>query len=211
MTSLSGLNVRLKQVDKQLTIVESRKQDREKQLQSIIKEVQTLAEDIYLLDRVDQALLAISTKVLGKTLGTTDALVSAGLKLVFDDMNLKFSTKLDKLRGKTAVKFEVDHDGKQFPLLESYGGGVLAIVGVLLRVTTIMALGCRRFLILDETLAHLSEQYIGNASKLLNKICEDLGFTVIMVTHASEFATYANVHYVVGTKGGQTIMTKQTK
>jgi len=95
------------------------------------------------------------------------------------------------------VRFILLQDGQEAPITDSYGGGVIVVAGVLLRVVTIMALKARRFLVLDETLAHVSKQYVPNVSKLLNKLCLELGFNILMVTHTEEFSDYAQTHFRV--------------
>lgn len=159
------------------------------------QELTKLYNSADILEKVDQALLQISTKVLKQSTETIDKLVTVGLKSVFNDQVLEFSSTTEKSRGKTAVKFRLTEGGKTFPLTDSFGGGVLAVTGVLLRATTIMVLNLKKVMILDETLANVSEGYIENASKLLKGLCSELGFTILMVTHQAEFASHADRHY----------------
>ncbi len=108
---------------------------------------------------------------------------------------LSFQTKVEKQRGKTTVSFELFENGKTAPIMESFGGGVLAFVSLLLQVVVVMALDHKRVLFLDESLAHLSSQYHENASKLLRKLCAELDFKILMVSHQSAFAEHADRHY----------------
>ena len=156
------------------------------------------------LERVEEVLQQISAKVLGQSVDTIDKLVTTGLKVVFDDQNLTFSTQIKKYRGKTSVTFHLAQDGNEAPLLTAYGGGVLALVGILLRVTTIIILGQRRFLVIDESLSHVHAQYIENTSRLLKKLGSELGFDILMVTHQPQFTTYAERHYEARQEGGTT-------
>ena len=177
-------------------------------LTALDNEVKELSENIELLTKVERTLLHISTKVLGQSTKNIDKLVTVGLRLVFNDQNLEFTTNTEKYRGKTAIKFQLLENGRSAPLMDAYGGGVLVIVGVLLRTFTTMSLGMRRILFLDETLAHLSEQYIDNASRLLKKLCDELDFTIVMVTHQPEFAAHATIAYKASARGGETVFTK---
>lgn len=171
------------------------KQDRVRQLDALRSETTKLALEADVLEKTEQVLLHISTKVLGQSTKNIDKLVSAGLKLVFDDQSLEFRTIMDKSRGKTSLKFELLEGGRSSPIMTSYGGGVLAVAGVLLRVVTITALGLKRVLLLDESLSHLADAYIPNASKLLKKLCKELDFTIVVVTHLPAFAEHADAHY----------------
>lgn len=203
-----NLQERLKAIDVKVTMLEARREERARALVDLEKELTDLDEEANVLTLTEQTLLHISTKILGQSTGTIDKLVTAGLKIVFDDQNLEFRTLTDKARGKTAIKFQILHDGRTVPLIEGYGGGVLCIVGVLLRVVTIMALGMRRVLFLDETLSHLAVDYVDHASKLLKKICAELDFVVVMVSHQPEFASHADRHYTARRVGGATIIEK---
>lgn len=158
------------------------------------KELETLAVEVDLTGKTEELLQSISSKVMGRSVKTIDDLVTSGLRLVFDDLNLTFKAEVEKFRGKTAVKFNLAENGREAPLTTSYGGGPLALIGVLLRIATILILDKRRILILDETLAHLSRQYVPRASSLLRNICDELDFTILMVSHEPEFARHADRH-----------------
>jgi len=186
---------RLNNLDRDLASSERLLQEREKDLQDLESEVEALHNEAELLDKVEKVLQAVSSHVLGQSTDTIDKLVTSGLKVVFFDQKLEFKTVVDKFRGKTSIRFELYENGKTAPLMESFGGGVVVLIGVLLRVVTIIVLGQRRILLLDESLSHLSEQYHETASTLLKKLCKELGFTIVMVTHQASFATHADLHY----------------
>jgi len=149
-----------------------------------------------LLDREEEGVRMVFQK-----LGT------AGLEATFSDLELKLEVHSEVRSNKVTTSFVLTDDGEPAPLTGGYGGGVLALLGVLLRVATIMAMDLKRILILDETLAHLSLDYIPSASKLLRGLCEDLGFTILMVTHQAEFAGAATRHYEArSTSKGTTVV-----
>lgn len=176
--------------------------EKEKELKSVSDRVSELEIEVLLLGKVDQVITQLSGKVMGESTKIVDRLVTSGLRVVFDDMKFEFKTKVEKIRNRTGVKFELYDDGRTYKLTDSFGGGVLAVVGVLLRVVTIILLKQRRVLLLDETLAHVSEKYQANTSNLLKKLCGELGFTILLVSHQEEFATKADTHYrLVGAKG----------
>lgn len=200
---------RIRELDNRVAALEAKKAERAQILKDLERETKLLTEESDLLTKTEQTLLHISTRLLGQSTKTIDKLVSAGLRLVFDDQNLEFRTLTDKSRGKTAIKFQLLDDGRATPIMDSYGGGVLVTAGVLLRVVTITTLGMKRVLFLDETLSHLSENYVDNASRLLRKLCDELDFDIIMVTHQPEFAAHANVRYKADRKAGTTVLTKE--
>jgi len=203
---------RLHQADMRLAQAQALREAKQARLTDLEAEIANLLTEQDLLIKVDQVLLAVSSKVLGQSTGTIDKLVTAGLRIVFEDQKLEFKTEIEKYRGKTAVKFSLFENGQTAPLLDSYGGGVLVVASVLLRVVTIMVLGLRRLLLLDESLSHLSDQYIPNCSGLLRKLCVDLGFDVVLITHQAEFAIHADRHYrAVREEGAPTFRLMKTE
>lgn len=196
---------RVMELDKKLAASAAMLAERKRAVEVFESEIRVLTQDVDLLTKTTQVLLMVSAKVLGQSVETIDKLVTSGLRLTFDDQDLQFRTKIEKQRGKTALKFELFQDGRAVPLLQSYGGGVLVTAGVLMRVVTIIVLGLKRVLILDESLSHLSVRYVPNLAKLLRKIASELGFTVLLITHEPEFAAEADRHYVLESKEGSTL------
>jgi DNA repair exonuclease SbcCD ATPase subunit len=189
------LEKRLTTIDRLIVAKEALLQERKDQLSRLETKVQSLHTEKILLEKVDETLLAVSSKVLGQSITTIDKLVTAGLKAVFRDQNLEFHTKVDKSRGKTSVEFLLSDDGRIKPLMDSYGGGPLVVAGVLLRIATIMILNLRRVLVLDESLSHVSPEYVGPTSALLRRLAKELDFSILMITQQPEFAQHADRHY----------------
>lgn len=208
--SVLDIEQKIQGFEQQTVALEAKRSEREQEVQRLEKELEVLTEDVELLDKVEKTLQAVSSKVLGASTKTIDRLVSTGLKSIFYDQNLEFKTCIDKYRGKTSIKFELFEDGHTHSLMDSFGGGVLTVIGVLLRVTTIIVLGKRKILFLDESLNHLSEQYVPAASELLKKICAQLDFIVVMVTHEPLFAQHADKHYEAKKLNGATVFEEQT-
>jgi DNA repair ATPase RecN len=185
---------RLQELERRTSTLEQRREERARTLAELEAELATLNEEAETLDKTERLLQAVSARLLGQSTETVDKLVTAGLRLVFYDLDLTFKTTVDKFRGKTSVRFELFEGGRTAPLTESYGGGVLCVIGVLLRATTIILLKKRRILFLDESLSHLSEQYHEKASELLRKLCDQLHFNILLTTHADSLAEHAHQH-----------------
>jgi len=194
---------RLGELEKKLLVQETMRSVKQETVDRLKLETEELAKEEDVLQGVEKALLRISTQVIARSTQRVDKLVTLGLRAVFHDQDLSFRVEVRRYRGKTGAKLTLRENGKLAPLDDSYGGGVLAVIGVLLRVALVDAFKLRRVLLLDETLTHLSIQYHERASALLRKLCSDLNFQVLMVTHASAFARYADRHYLAkkGSKG----------
>lgn len=189
------LQTRLADLDRRMTGLQALRDERARQLKAIESQVRHLITETELTEQVESVLIQVSQKVLAESTESIDQLLTTGIRLVFDDQNLTFKTSVDRYRGKTAICFHLLENGQEAPIMEGYGGGVIAIVGVLLRVITIVTLKLRRVLFLDETLSHLADVYVPNASKLLKKIATELDFTILMVTHNQLFADQATAHF----------------
>lgn len=73
--------------------------------------------------------------------------------------------------------------------LDTSGGGVLDIVSLALRAVLleVSVPKIEGFLMLDESLKHLSKYYLMNASQFLNELNKRLGRQIIFITHQQEF------------------------
>lgn len=202
--SLERLRDRIGDLDRVLAVEVARLRDRRTEAERLAAEVEDLRSEEALLARVDAVLLQVSGKVLGQSTDKVDRLLEAGLNLVFDDQQVEFHTEIDRMRGKTSARFRLKVGGVEAPPMDAFGGGVLVVAGVLLRVVTIMVLGLERELLLDESLSHLSQQYVPNASRLLKKLSRELGFRILAVTHDPELAAHADRHYEARQRRGAT-------
>lgn len=73
--------------------------------------------------------------------------------------------------------------------MDTSGGGVLDIVSLALRAVLleVSVPKIEGFLMLDESLKHLSKDYLMNASQFLNELNKRLGRQIIFITHQQEF------------------------
>lgn len=188
----------LKRVDDlflELSVADGARISAERALADLEERMATMAQNIHVLGQVDTVLNELSIRLMNQSTSSIDKMVASGLRFVFDDVDLDFRTVVDKFRGKTSVKFILTQNGEEAPIMDSYGGGVIVVAGVLLRIVTIMTLRAKRFLLLDETLAHVSAQYVPRVSELLLKLCNELGFSILLVTHNADFAEFASTHF----------------
>ena len=206
-----NLEQRAREIDAQVARLAGLRQDRKDRLTQIEEEIVKLQKESIILDKTEDVLVQLGKRTVSEGAESLNKLVTLGLKYVFPDQDLQLKTVTEKQRGKTAVRFELHDRGRTFPIDDAFGGGVLAIVGVLLRVSIITSLNLKRILLLDETLGHLADVYVPNASRLLRKLADDLGFTIVMVTHQPDYAQHAHVHLKASRRAGATIITAVDK
>lgn len=129
--------------------------------------------------------------------------VNLGLKRIFNDQIIEF--KIEK-----AIKRNVNT--YQLILLKdniagnknSYGGGILCVVSLILKLLFLEITKSPKFLVLDESLSFLSEKYIENCSAFINILIKEFNLNVILVTHQEKFKEYASHVYEAKNMNNQT-------
>lgn len=124
-----------------------------------------------------------------------EAMLSKGLATIFEDRGYRVEIEVDD-RGKDKVArvwvLEETEEGTRRTLLQSNGFGVQAMASLILRVFFIMHFKCRRILIMDESLTQISTEYLDGLFAFLRTLIDNMGFTVLGVTHDPRFLPYAD-------------------
>jgi len=168
----------------------------------------------------DMEILGESTEVMKKLIGVMSEkgihnlkqLLTYGMKTIFDDEDYGIDVEISE-RGdaKTAefylVKYLGDGTSVKEKLKDSVGGGIISVVSLILRIYFVVQLQLRRVLILDESLSHLSAQYIPGLFDFLRHVINDLGFQVLFVTHDPRFLEYGDRIYRMS--GGKVKLERQ--
>lgn len=168
--------------------LQENKADLEEELSHLRGRIQTLikVEELFkhLLDRyVMQYAESFST------------VVTEGLSTIFYDQDLEFRVVVGQKAGKVWIEFQTIQNGISGSVLDSFGGGVACVESFLLRLLVLLKTGMAKYLILDESFAALSSEYVEDAAKFIRKMCEDLNVTILLVTHNPAFLDYAHRGY----------------
>lgn len=129
-----------------------------------------------------------------------EAIVTRGLETVFGP-GLSFHLVQATRGSATVIDFMVrttfaDGTTLDTPVTDARGGGVAAVIGYLLRVVILLLTqGHRRFLVLDETFAMLSAEYLPAMADFVAQLSKTAGVQTLMVTHQDEFAAHADTAY----------------
>jgi hypothetical protein len=125
-----------------------------------------------------------------------ESLVTFGLQAVFGS-EYEFKLVQTVSRGLVNYDFELVCNGQTTVLKDAHGGGVLCVVGYLLRLIVVLLSGQRRLLVLDETFGMLSREYLPAIVELIREVTDKLGFQHIVVSHSPEFEENADLVYRV--------------
>lgn len=141
---------------------------------------------------------------------TIEELVTRGLQTIFDSTLSFHIVQTIKGRSVTAefmVRTTLGDTFIETPVLDARGGGLAATIGFLLRVVVLLlSSGTKQdnVLILDETFAHVSDEYLPALGEFLRELVDKTGIQIIMVTHQPEFMEYADKSYRFSIKDGNT-------
>lgn len=142
---------------------------------------------------IDQTITRVSEGGIGKI----ESLVSEGLELVFPGEGAGFVVEKKSGAKGTSHRFLVCKGGVQGPPIDTFGGGIVNVVQLLLRVIMIQRFGLRKLLILDESFSNVSQEYLPMVSDLLRTLCEEQGFEILLITHQPILTSSADQVYQV--------------
>jgi DNA repair exonuclease SbcCD ATPase subunit len=197
MLESSDLREKVKQFNTRLEVTRDFKEKTSQQLQEA-------QQDLGDRQNVQTVLRMMAEKLSAESEEVTEKIISLGLRDTFFDEELSLEVDHYISHGKPAIK-PILHDHKRNAKgdpLKSFGGGPASLIGVLLRVLSIVRQpGLARVLILDEPLLQVSEQYKKKAAAILRRICDPvekggLGFDMLVVTHNEVFKRGANHSYI---------------
>lgn len=209
-TDLSALSLKVRQAQRDLDQTLGEKRSLEGLQARTSKEVSDLQAEAIELDRTASFLTSIGEEQQFRAQEAIESLVTEGLQTIFDD-TLSFHI-LQKVNGKAAtvefvVRTSLPGDRVvETAVLDARGGGLAAVVGFLLRLVVLLLRndGSQKLLVLDETFAHVSEDYLPGVGEFLRQLVDKTGVQVIMVTHQQELTEYADKIYRFSVKDGVT-------
>lgn len=147
------------------------------------------------LAQVEELFKFLLDKHVNKYAESFSQVVTEGLQAIFVDQDLEFEIVVSQKNGKVWVDFETLQDGVRGPALRSFGGGVSSVESLLLRLLVLLKTGLAKYLILDESLAALSEHYVEAAGSFIRKMAEELDVNVLLITHNQAFLEHAHTAY----------------
>lgn len=182
-------------------------QARTERVTALQAEVEALKADVALLGLTDAALGALLATVSQENLKQIEGLVTYGLRTVFDDLVLTFRFVQTQTKSGPSLEPMLLQGEVEAPLLDAFGGGPATVVAFLLRLIVAHRLGLYPLLLLDESFAQVSTEYVDNVAKLLKELAAQLGWTFILVTQqrSGSFLEQADCAYtVIEATGGVT-------
>jgi DNA repair exonuclease SbcCD ATPase subunit len=165
-------------------------------------EIQNLVAAQGELDRVTLFFNSLGEEKQNAAQKTIEGIVTQGLQMIFQDEALSFHIR-QSIKAKSAnvdfvIRTTLKNTVVETGVMDARGGGLAAVVGFLLRLTVMLLRDGARsdnLLVLDETFAHVSAEYLEPLGQFIREIVEKTGVQVIMVTHQPELAEHADAVY----------------
>jgi len=135
-----------------------------------------------------------------------EGLVTQGLRAIYEDPLIKFNIEFIEKRNQTEAIFYLTIEGDdariESDIIFTYGGGIVDIISVSLRVIFMQLLKLEGPLILDEPGKNIAHMYISNFGKFLADVSTAFDRQIVIVTHNNALLNYANSIIDVEQKSG---------
>ncbi len=136
-----------------------------------------------------------------------EQLQTEGLQAVFNDQNIRVKSETEIQRGKVSVDMitvQTDADGSEVEGSpnDAFGGSVLTVQSVLMRLIIMTRWGLRPMLILDESLPAFDSNYVINMGRFLSTLCKRLGMDILLVSHDPAMVEAADKAYRISKVDG---------
>jgi len=163
------------------------------------RDVEELTRKLDVLAKVSELFRALMDMLVMSHVRSIEGVVTEGLRSVFDDQTLAFEAEVQQRYNKVAIDFYLRQDHKRVSVrahpLEAFGGGPSSIASLILKVLAMTRLGKWPLLVLDETLAAVSDDYLDQTGVFLKGLANKTGFSILLVTHKPAFLEHADVAY----------------
>lgn len=164
--------------------------------------IKELEDEEELLDLVGNLLRRLIDAEVTDGVRAVEKLQTEGLQEIFHDQNLSVRAEVEESRGKVSVTFFTARERKDGSVVEgvpdqSFGGSVLTMQSVLMRITVIFRRKMRPLLLLDETLAAVANRYVDRAAKFLSTLSKRLDLDILLISHDEALVSAASNAYHV--------------
>lgn len=125
-----------------------------------------------------------------------EQLVTQGLRSIFENstiqFNIDFVTKRNQVEAEFSLSREEDGARIQGDILSTYGGGVVDVISISLRIIIMQLMKVKGPLVLDEPGKMISAQFISAFGKFLTEVSNTFDRQIIMITHNDKLTEFAN-------------------
>lgn len=169
--------------------------------EEIVSNVQAVEAEV-VSNLEQQEIARKAAKVVQDGLATKlSGIVTKALTTVFEDP-IEFVAQFVERRGVSECDLYLRIGEYDYDILNGQGGGIADVCSVCLQMAFIMMSQVNRVLIIDEPARHMSSLSQERFISVLRELCQELNFTIIMVTHAEAFIDGADKIFKIIKRGG---------
>lgn len=207
------MSSRVQELERRVQKLQAKKESVEERIAQVTDELSNLRNNIEDLEKIHGVITQYAQVYQENFLRQIEEVVTKGLQAIFEEpMSFRIEQVVSGKR--LEVKFFLTTgEGAQAletGIMDARGGGVGAVVGFLLRVAILLLVdNGRKLLVLDETFAQLSAEYLPNLGEFIKQLVENTPLQVVMVTHQAELTESAGVVYRVSQQHGETKITRE--
>lgn len=198
--AVEGLAARSKELTRQALRLQVLRDQLVAERQAKEAEIAQLGDDLERLTKVGELFRTLMDRMVLGQVRSIESVVTEGLAAIFADQQLSFEADVGQRYNKISIDFFI-RQGQQDTVevrghpLESFGGGPASVASLILRLLAILRLRKWPLILLDETLAAVSDEYTDAAGRFLRKLAESSGIDLLMITHKQSYLDHANAAY----------------
>ena len=167
-------------------------------LDELGKEQEALINNKTLLEKSKPFIDDLITKFSETSLKRLEDLLTLGVSRIFQDRDYKVEIRVSEKRSSKCAELYLIDSGHAFLMRDScVAGGILVVVGFLIQAFYVANLDVAKVMFLDEALSNISTQYLDNFFSFVKELSEQIGLTVVLITHDNRFLEYADRLYKV--------------
>lgn len=171
--------------------------------------IKQLENEESLLDLVSGLLRRMIDSEVMDGVVTIEKLQTEGLQEIFHDQELAAKAVVKEERGKISVSLLTVEKSEGFEVEgasnDSFGGSIMTMQEIFMRISVIYRRGLRPLLLLDETLAAVADKYVDRAAGFLATLSDRLGLDILLISHDDAVVGAAKHAYHVSKVGNRAV------
>lgn len=155
------------------------------------REIEQYADRLTFLKNTRELYLTAVDVMYQESIGVLQETLDTALQYIMTDKDYSVKLDLEDKRGVKTLNLSLmdNEEGFEADLKDSTGGGVRTIISTILKLYYLVSEGSK-VLFLDEKLSALSSQYVPYMFEFLQRMCDERGLIIVLVTHDTRFVNY---------------------
>jgi ABC-type branched-subunit amino acid transport system ATPase component len=196
------MNLRVKALEEKVSRLETLRGKLQEDLTAMKAEVEHLSTEIEVLTKVEELFRVLMDLLVVKQVRVIEEVITEGFQTILYDQNLHFESEISTKYNKISIDFLIREGDASDPIVirgkptSNFGGGAVSIASVILRVLALFRLKKFPLLLLDESLAAVSDEYIDETSRWLRAMASKMGIPILLVTHKRSYTDHCDLAYL---------------